>query len=147
MPPKKTDNGNEGEAAPGFTDREAKMATLALKLLPESAKKSINFEVFVTEFGQKDVKSARECFRQACKKHGWFEGADGTRSPAQATPKKSPVKRQRGRAPDDDDGDFDIEETPTKKRKTASKKAAVKKSEPIVSTDDDDLADFMDGMA
>lgn len=73
MSPKKTGNGNLGDA-PAFTDRDAKMAILALKQLPPTAKTSLNFQVFVSEFGQKDTKSAKECFRQLCKKHGWFEG-------------------------------------------------------------------------
>ncbi len=73
MAPQKT-NADSQDGDISLNARERRMMNLALKLLPPITKTTINFEAFVAEFGQKDVKSARECFRQLCKKHGWFEG-------------------------------------------------------------------------
>ncbi|RYO93426.1 hypothetical protein DL766_000816 [Monosporascus sp. MC13-8B] len=144
MAPKKTENGTETETV-GPSARDVKMMTLALKSLPPSVQSGINYDIIVAEFGQKDVKSARECFRQLCKKHGWFEGinslspeeeqlfdTDGPSTPAPSTPgpKKTPAKRSTVKTrPAADDGEADLDESPTKKLKRNPKQHASSRKE------------------
>ncbi|RYP60313.1 hypothetical protein DL769_008173 [Monosporascus sp. CRB-8-3] len=130
MAPKKTENGAETGAV-SLSARDVKMVTLALKSLPPSVKSGINYDIIVAEFGQKDVKSAKECFRQLCKKHGWFEGGEaavGPSIPAPSTPgpKKTPAKRSTAKKarPAAGDDEADLDESPTKKPKRNPKHPA-----------------------
>ncbi|RYP90247.1 hypothetical protein DL770_003616 [Monosporascus sp. CRB-9-2] len=141
MAPKKTGNGTETESI-SLSAHDVKMMTLALKTLPPSVKSGINYDVIVAEFGQKDVKSAKECFRQLCKKHGWFEGgeaADGPSTPAPSTPglKKTPAKRStvKKARPAADDDEADLDESPTKKLKRNPKQPASSHKEAANSND------------
>ncbi|RYP48588.1 hypothetical protein DL768_005543 [Monosporascus sp. mg162] len=142
MAPKKTGNGAETESI-NLSARDVKMITLALKSLPPSVKSGINYDAIVAEFGQKDVRSARECFRQLCKKHGWFEGgeaADGPSTPAPSTPglKKIPAKRStvKKARPAADDDETNLDESPTKRLKRNPKQPASSHKEAAHGNDD-----------
>lgn len=154
MPPKKdttATNGTEGAAT--LSARDMNLITLYLQSLPSSAKAQGDWIWIAEKAGLKDDKSARECFRQLCKKHGWFENAsgnnngDGTAAASGATPVKTPRKRAAPKSKKkDDDEDADdangdpfrrdgdgSEETPSKKQKTGAKQ-----------DDNNDLDDFLD---
>ncbi|KAH7040556.1 uncharacterized protein B0I36DRAFT_344283 [Microdochium trichocladiopsis] len=121
MPPKKD---STTSAAGDATTHEPPHALPAD--LPPSAKTQGDWAKVAEKAGLKDEKSARESFRQLCKKHGWYEAAPGSgdQAGAGATPAKAPRKRATPKSKKavsaDGDGDgVTAEQTPTKKQKQA----------------------------
>ena len=153
MPPKKdTTTGNCTEDAATLSARDMNLLTLYLQSLPATAKAQGDWTWIADKAGLKDEKSARESFRQLCKKHGWSENASGDNNNGDAasgtTPAKTPRKRATPKSKKAADEDADagddpfrrggngVEETPTKKQKTGTKQ-----------DDNDDLNDFLDPLA
>ncbi|RYP04541.1 hypothetical protein DL765_010149 [Monosporascus sp. GIB2] len=102
MAPKKTENGTETEAV-SLSARDVKMMNLALKSLPSSVRSGINYDII-------------------------GEAADGPSTPTPSTPspKKTPAKRSavKKARPAVDDGEADLDESPTKKLKRNPKQPA-----------------------
>ncbi|KAK7985165.1 hypothetical protein PG996_005593 [Apiospora saccharicola] len=124
MPPKKnTENGDAGAA--GISGVNWKLVDAVFKFCPASSKPNIDWNALAQITGHKNGKSARDSFRAACAKFGWFEAA-GDNSAAAAAPGSAPKStkatnaRKKKAAPTkdvSDDVSDDEVETPTKKRK------------------------------
>ncbi|KAI1408281.1 hypothetical protein F5Y13DRAFT_204974 [Hypoxylon sp. FL1857] len=160
MAPKNNNSSSSEDATVGFTTSDAKIIDTVLKsCLPTAKPNPSNWEEVAKQADLKDGKSARERFRQICKKHQWFE----TSAKDPATPSPSPKKRaasqmittptseQMANPGSGEEGD--AKGTPTKKRKAApakkrqtpnTKKAAKVKTE-TESFETDDFKD--DGAA
>ncbi|KAI1084488.1 hypothetical protein F5B20DRAFT_593571 [Whalleya microplaca] len=136
MPPKKSTQQNNGaagdEGGVPLTTPEYKLLDALLK---HAAKpQNINWEAVATAAHFANAKSAKDRFRQVCKKYNWFEDTEAATAQdaaaADATPKKTPAKRARkATKPTSEDsaalGD-DEAESPVKKRKISPKKTAPK---------------------
>ncbi|KAI0009813.1 hypothetical protein F4779DRAFT_580110 [Xylariaceae sp. FL0662B] len=76
MPPKKTDGAPAEDGIPSLTAGDVKMIDMILKnSAPEAKPNAVNWTKVVSQLNLKDMKSAKERFRQVCKKYQWFEGS------------------------------------------------------------------------
>ncbi|KAI0008456.1 hypothetical protein F4779DRAFT_641821 [Xylariaceae sp. FL0662B] len=131
MAPKKdtqpTNGSAENDGGVPLTSPEFNLLDAVLK--HAAMKPDVNWGAVAETAHFAGAKSARDRFRQVCKKHNWFEGAEATpvsdaaTTAPDATPKKSPAKRARKAKSEDSAALGDDEaETPGKKRKIAPKK-------------------------
>ncbi|KAK7914511.1 hypothetical protein PG985_012214 [Apiospora marii] len=124
MPPKK--NAENGDASTaGISGVNWKLVDAVFKFCPAGAKPNIDWNALALTTGHKNGKSARDSFRSACEKFGWFKAAEGDNSAGASAPAsaarsaKTTSARKKKAAPKDidDDASDDEVETPTKKRK------------------------------
>lgn len=124
MPPKKNAESGDSSAA-GISGVNWKLIDAVFTFCPASAKPNIDWNALALTTGHKNGKSARDSFRTACEKFGWFkaegDNSAGAAAPASAAkPAKANNVRKKKAAPKDivDDASNDDEpETPSKKRK------------------------------
>ncbi|KAI1081317.1 hypothetical protein F5B20DRAFT_535616 [Whalleya microplaca] len=129
MPPKKADGTSVEDGAPALTAGDVKMIDVVLKNCSAAAKPTLaNWDKIVSQLNLKDTKSAKERFRQVCKKYQWFEGSGNAEEggASGATPftpsprvRKSASKRSALNLSSAGSGD---EGSPLKKRKGNIKK-------------------------
>ncbi|KAK8016199.1 hypothetical protein PG993_014388 [Apiospora rasikravindrae] len=131
MPPKKNTDNGDASGAP-ISGVNWKLIDAVFKFCPPGAKPNIDWNALAETTGHKNGKSARDSFRTACEKFGWFK-ADGDNlagaTPGTASAKKNnSVKATKKKASpknvSDDTSDNEAEgeiETPTKKRKSNPK--------------------------
>ncbi|KXJ96997.1 hypothetical protein Micbo1qcDRAFT_170747 [Microdochium bolleyi] len=147
MPPKKDATAAAaGDAGPTLSARDMNLLTLYLQTLPPSAKAQGDWTLVAEKAGLKDEKSARESFRQLCKKYGWFEAAAGgtDQTATAAAPVKTPRKRatpksKKAAAAAEGNDDGGVPETPTKKQKVEEKKV-----EKHMEDGDAEMEEFVD---
>ncbi|KAL7621038.1 hypothetical protein AAE478_008350 [Parahypoxylon ruwenzoriense] len=154
MPPKKSDvtaasSGEDGAIA--LTPGDVKMIDVVLKNSgPASKPNGANWTKIVEQLELKDAKSAKERFRQVCKKYQWFESEEASPGAAAAPPskKRAAPRRTAKDAEGADDAD-DVEGPPAKKRKangTPVKKARkVEAAEFGVSVENDGADNKVEG--
>lgn len=126
--PRKNNTDNGDASATGISGVNWKLVDAVFKFCPVSAKPNIDWNTLAQTTGHKNGKSARDSFRAACEKFGWFK-ADGDNSdgaaPASAakqnngSAKVTNARKKKAAALKDvnDDASDDEIETPTKKRK------------------------------
>ncbi|KAI1140898.1 hypothetical protein F5Y05DRAFT_290512 [Hypoxylon sp. FL0543] len=127
MAPQKNNNAVSGgeDIAVNLSTGDVKLLDAVLKGCAHTSKPNpTNWEAISKQLDLKDSKSARERFRQVCKKHHWFEAT----AEEPVTPTPSPKKRAaREMIPTPTPEDMvnptsgeegDVKATPSKKRKT-----------------------------
>ncbi|KAK7962489.1 uncharacterized protein PG986_003314 [Apiospora aurea] len=135
-PKKNTDNGDA--SGPAISGVNWKLIDAVFKSCPANAKPNLDWNALAVITGHKNGKSARDSFRQACDKFGWFKAEEdgsngngnngdtpGSTAAKKSAPKKTPKAPKQKASPkivsdDASDNEADID-TPTKKRKGGPK--------------------------
>ncbi|KAK8075001.1 hypothetical protein PG997_009664 [Apiospora hydei] len=162
MPPKKnTDNGDA--SAPAISGVNWKLIDAVFKFCPANAKPNIDWNALAAITGHKNGKSARDSFRMACEKFGWFKAEEdasngngnngdtpGSTAAKKSAPKKTPKTTKKKTSPkivSDDASDNEAEiDTPTKKRKGGPKnglETPLKKTKLIDEAEDEPKDEVM----
>ncbi|KAI2634998.1 hypothetical protein GGS26DRAFT_534916 [Hypomontagnella submonticulosa] len=166
MPPKKSDAASGENAIPTLTGGDVKMIDTILKNCSPLAKPTpMDWDIVAKQLDLKNVHSAKERFRQICKKYNWFQQTadSATLTSTPSTPAKganSHVKSVRRHPMSPRSGDeADAKGTPAKKRKRNLKvnNATEVKIEPDLpgpygnrlgdSDDDDNMSGLLNGEA
>lgn len=145
MAPRNNNSASGEDATVALSAGDVKMIDAVLKgCLPSSKPIPANWEVIAKQVDLKDGKSARERFRQVCKKHQWFENTVDDPATPSPSPKKraasqmitTPTREQTMNPSSGEEGD--VKGTPAKKRKTTpgkKRRAANTKKTPKVKTE------------
>ncbi|KAK6859964.1 hypothetical protein PG990_012730 [Apiospora arundinis] len=136
MPPKKnTENGDSG--SPPISGVNWRLVDAVFKFCPPSAKPNIDWNALAETTGHKNGKSARDSYRMACEKFGWFKADGGNPAGAGSSPTtpakkntpnnksaKSSTKKQASVLKDvNDDASADEVDTPSKTKKRKANNA------------------------